>query len=435
VPQNQAQHGAPGTQPQGYEAQPKGAEAQQPLQRRVYFLSGFDPRGAAFYYRLFAEQLPAYAARTGRDLGIGRRRGQRDSLLSAWQVQDQPVGSQTDSETPLPAVPLEVCFLHWDDIARQHWTKNPLRLIGDGVEIYGWYLFGGGLVRIARLAPAVALGGLWPLLFFLACLLLALAAAGSATGALALWLQPVGIGTGAALGGVAIGLVAGLAVAALAWKLAEGLGVVWLFRSIRFTHGLARAWETNLRARVEALAGRILAQEATHPGAEVLLVGHSSGSFVMAMLAAQLRREPAWGQSGLDQRLRLLSLGQNLANLAVHRQATGFHADLQLLAQEPRLPWLDVTSKDDFLCFAGVDPYASCGLPCGGESYPVLRLIPLAQRQQLPNWWALASHQFDLHFEYLRTAQPAQSGGFDFYGLLLDRDLEVRERESSREHG
>ena len=420
MPQNQAQHGAPGTQPQGYEAQPKGAEAQQPIQRRVYFLSGFDPRGAAFYYRLFADQLPAYAARTGRDLGIGRRRGQRDSLLSAWQVQDQPVGSQTDSRPPSPAVPLEVCFLHWDDIARQHWPKNPLRLIGDGVGIYGWYLFGGGLVRIARLAPAVALGGLWPLLFFLACLLLALAAAGSAAGALALWLQPVG---GVVAGGAVAGAIAaGLAVAALAWKLAEGLGVVWLFRSIRFTHGLARARETTLRARVEALAGRILAEEATHPAAEVLLVGHSSGSFVMAMLAASLRRQAGWGASGLAQRLRLLSLGQNLANLAVHRQATGFHADLQLLAQEPRLPWLDVTSRDDFLCFAGVDPYASCGLPCPGECYPVLRLMPLAQRQQLTSWWALASHQFDLHFEYLRTAQAAQSGGFDFYALLLDRD-------------
>ena len=429
MPQNQAQHGAPGTQPQGYEAQPKGAEGQQPIQRRVYFLSGFDPRGAAFYYRLFAGQLQTYASREGRDLQIGRRRWQPDPLLSAWQVQERDPG------LPAGSLPLEVCFLHWDDIARQNWPKNPLRLIWDGVGIYGWYVLGGGLLWIGRLAPAVALGGLWPLLFFGFWLVLALTAAGG----VATWLQamaglvvggPVGLAMGLAMGGVLA-----IALAVLGWKLAERIGVVWLFRSIRFTHRLARARETRLRQRLEALAGRILALEEHNPAAEVLLVGHSSGSFVMAMLAAQLRREPAWGKSGLAQRLRLLSLGQNLANLGVHRQATGFHADLQLLAQEPRLPWLDVTSEDDFLCFAGVDPYASCGLPCGGESYPVLRLIPLAQRQQLSNWWALASHQFDLHFEYLRTAQPAQSGGFDFYGLLLDRDLEVRERESSREHG
>ena len=322
---------------------------------------------------------------------------------------------------------LEVCFLHWDDIARQNWPKNPLRLIWDGVGIYGWYLLGGGLLRIGRLAPAVALGGLWPLLFFGFWLVLALTAAAG----LATWLQSLaGLAVGAAVGGAVA-----MALGVLGWKLAERLGVVWLYRSIRFTHRLGQARDAGLRQRLEALAGRLLAQEEQNPATEVLLVGHSSGSFVMAMLAAQLRREPAWGQSGLGQRLRLVSLGQNLANLAVHRQARGFHADLQLLAQEPRLPWLDVTSVDDFLCFAGVDPYASCGVPRQGQTYPVLRLIPLAQRQHITNWWALASHQFDLHFEYLRTAEPGQSGGFDFYGLLLDRDLEVRERESSREHG
>jgi hypothetical protein len=388
--------------------QKEGYEQQKQIRRRVYFLSGFDPRGASFYYRLFAGQLQTYASRQGRDLQIGRRRRQPDPLLSAWQVRE------CESALPAGSLPLEVCFLHWDDIARQNWPKNPLRLIWDGVGIYGWYVLGGGLLRIGRLAPAVALGGLWPLLFFGFWILLTLtAAAGVATG-----LQPLG---GLAVG-AAVGFAVAMAMAALGWKLAERLGVVWLYRSIRFTHRLGQARDAGLHQRLEALAGRILALEEQNPATEVLLVGHSSGSFVMAMLAAHLCREPAWGQSGLDQRLRLLSLGQNLANLAVHRRATGFHADLQLLAQEPRLPWLDVTSEDDFLCFAGVDPYASCGVPCQGESYPMLRLIPLAQRQQLNNWWALASHQFDLHFEYLRTAEPGQSGGFDFYDLLLACD-------------
>jgi hypothetical protein len=30
-----------------------------------------------------------------------------------------------------------------------------------------------------------------------------------------------------------------------------------------------------------------------------------------------------------------------------------------------------------------------------------------------------------LHFEYLRTAEPGQSGGFDFYEFLLSRDSGV----------
>lgn len=367
----------------------------------MVFLSGFDPRGASFYYRLFAEQLRRYQQRVVRNFELKRRR-QVDRLLSRWQVFE-------DGQPQL-----DVCFLRWDDIAREHWPRQPLVLLWDGLFVYGWYLFGGGIARIGRLSWRVALCGLYPVLFVLLAL-------GSGV------VLALGLVRGMAWVGLAWGSLAwawvGLLLAgwlAAAWQLAERIGVVWLFRSIRFTHGLARARDTTLRQRVEELAQRLLEQEEQDPSEEVWLVGHSSGSFVMAMLAAELRRRGAWRAFG--GRLRLLSLGQNLANLAVHHQATGFRADLSLLAEEPRVSWLDITSHDDYLCFAGVDPYASCGLPCHGDAFPVLRLIPLAQRQQLITWWALASHQFDLHFEYLRTAEPGLSGGFDLYELLLARD-------------
>jgi len=384
--------------------QKEGYEHQQQIRRRMVFLSGFDPRGASFYYRLFAEQLRRYQQLGNRSFELERRR-QADRLLSRWRV----------LEAGQPQ--LDVCFLRWDDIAREHWPRQPLVLLWDGLFVYGWYLIGGGIARIGRLSWRVALCGVYPALF-------ALMAIGSGVALASALLQGwalAGFGWGAA-GWALAGLVLAVWLGA-AWRLAERIGVVWLFRSIRFTHGLARARDTTLRRRVEELAERLLELEEQDPADEVWLVGHSSGSFVMAMLAAELRRRGAWPAFG--GRLRLLSLGQNLANLAVHHQATGFHADLGLLAQEPRVPWLDITSHDDYLCFAGVDPYASCGLPWQGESYPELRLIPLAQRQQLTSWLALASHQFDLHFEYLRTAEPGQSGGFDFYEFLLSRDRGV----------
>lgn len=359
------------------------------LRQRVYFLSGFDPRGSAFYYRLFVGELHAYANRTGRPLTVSRRRGQKDALVSSWQVLS---GGETV---------LEVCFLHWDDIARQNWPRNPLRLIWDGLGGYGWYLLRGGLVRIGRLAPTVALCGLWPFLFFTfwAGLIAAVAMA------LAVLVTPFGA-AGAAL-----------LLAVLAWRLAELQGVVWLYRSMRFTHRLGQARDGQLRQRVDDLAERILAIEQGQPAQQVQLVGHSSGSFVMAMLAATLRRHRSYGD--LAPRLRLLSLGQNLANLAVHPRAVAFHRDLRALAEEPRIPWRDITSRHDYLCFAGVDPYRSCGLTIAPPTYPQLELIGLAQRQDLGSWWAVITNQFPLHFEYLKTAPPERQGGFDFFDTLL----------------
>ena len=38
--------------------------------RLVYFLSGFDPRGASYYYRLFSEQVRQLKRRSGRRLQV-----------------------------------------------------------------------------------------------------------------------------------------------------------------------------------------------------------------------------------------------------------------------------------------------------------------------------------------------------------------------------
>ena len=368
--------------------------------RRVYFLSGFDPRGASFYYRMFGEQVRQLKHWSGRCLKTSHRRGQKqDHLISRWQVQEDL------------ALRLDFCFLHWDDIARAHWPKNPLVLLRDGISIYCWYVFAGGYLKMRRLSEQVALCGLYPVLYVGTTLLLLLIAC-SFLGILSyLQLLPASLL-------LLLQLVVVLSGCAFAWRLANHLGVVWLFRSIRFTHRLGQARDGDLRRRVAELAKRIGELEASDPAAEVLLVGHSSGSFVMAMLAAELRRQGVDRQ--LAGRLQLLSLGQNLANLAVHGKARAFHDDLALLAEEPRLPWLDITSRDDYLCFAAVDPYLSCGVPRQGpEAYPELRLIPLVQRQGLSRLVDLLSHQFDLHFEYLRTAEPGRSGGFDLIEQLL----------------
>jgi len=366
--------------------------------RRVYFLSGFDPRGSSLYYRLFVEQLKAYGERTGRSLAVGRRRGQTDPLLSSWSV----------FEAGAPV--LEVCFLHWDDLVRDHWPVNPWLVAWQTLRFACWYLLQGGLVRILRLCPSVALCGLYPLLFAVATGFALLAVAGLIQILLAPW-----------LGGVWSGLLAVLAVLLLlrpCWRLAEQQGVVWLLRSILFTHRLGQARDAALRQRLHQLAHRILELEAHAPAPSVRLVGHSSGSFVMAMLAAELRRQPQFTPSLLE-RVSLLSLGQNLANLAVHPRAVAFHEDLRCLAQPPRLPWRDITSHDDYLCFAGVDPYRSCGMVVEPPAYPQLELIRLAQRMELTSWWRLITHQFPLHFQYLHTAPVSLQGGFDYLETLL----------------
>ncbi len=137
----------------------------------------------------------------------------------------------------------------------------------------------------------------------------------------------------------------------------------------------------------------------------------------MAMLAAELRRQPGFAE--IAPRLSMLSLGQSLSLLAIQPRAQAFRRDLEELANGVRLPWRDISSIDDFMSFRGVNPYLSCGLSAPYPSYPVVELISVAQRQGLTSLWQVIQRQLGLHFEYLATADPERSGGFDYLELVL----------------
>lgn len=341
--------------------------------RRTYFLSGFDPRGVAHYQRLFAAVLKQRGVRLG-----PRQAGER---ITRW---------------PLAGRPAELVFLHWDDIARAHWPTHPLLLLRQLLGFAWIYVSGGYWLATARLCPGVALCGLYPLMVSLSVLVLALAGAALAA---AVWLP---------LAPLVLVLVLWQG-----WRWADRLGVVWLSRSILFTDRLGKARDRTLPQRVRELAQALIALEHNDPAAEVVLVGHSSGSLVLVMLAAELRRQPA--AASLLPKLRLLSLGQNLANLALYPAADAFRADLAGLAVEPRLPWRDCSSHHDLLCFAGVNPYRACGIPAPETgSYPQLELLDLRTPRRLHHWWQWLGVLFDLHFDYLRDAAT----GVDLAGLM-----------------
>ncbi|MCP9889466.1 hypothetical protein KBY57_00140 [Cyanobium sp. Aljojuca 7D2] len=346
------------------------------VEQRLYVLSGFDPRGAAPLHRLLKQVFPLGA------------RPRQEGWLSRWPLEPAGAAAELAGE--------ELVCLHWDDIARRHWPRQPLALLVDGWDLYKWYLGSGGFPQVARLAPGAAFTGLYPVLVVV--LLAALAGA-------AAWLA-------GGIGGVWWALAAAGVVLVLGWQLAERLAVGWLFRTLRFTHRLAEERVPELPQRLRVWADQIVALEQRCPAAELELVGHSCGSFVAVMLAAELRRRPE--AAALVQRLSLLTLGHNIPHLALLPAARPFRADLAQLLEQPRLPWRDWSSADDWLCFAGVNPLAVVGLADGAGNYPEQLLLPLANRRGIPaglqGFWGRLSQQFQLHFDYWQWLPRAGSG-------------------------
>ena len=120
---------------------------------RTYFISGFDPRGASHYKRMFQQDLKAKGFRFGKRNTNG--------FITRWRIttNDRYI-SQLHSESIY-----ELCFLHWDDIARGNWPKSPFVIILKCIEFANWYFLRGGFSRVYQLCPGVAVCGAYPSAF------------------------------------------------------------------------------------------------------------------------------------------------------------------------------------------------------------------------------------------------------------------------------
>ncbi|WP_320675172.1 hypothetical protein [Prochlorococcus sp. MIT 1341] len=362
---------------------------------RTYFVSGFDPRGANHYLALFQKELQARGASTGKRITNG--------LITRWPIKKKTGNEKTQEVETLHQS--ELCFLHWDDIARANWPKQPLEILKQCMSYASFYLFRGWVFRIAKLCPGVALCGAYPLLFLLIALCFATITATLSIELFEIFSIPAGK--------YLISLTLWFSTLFAAWKLAEALGVIWLTRSILFTHRLGQAKEKDLRQRVCDLAVLLINLEEKEPAERIIIIGHSSGSFVAAMLAAELKRQD--NSANLLSRIELLTLGQNLTNLSIYPEAKSFRDDLKFLAEQPRFPWRDVTSQEDLLCFAGVNPFITCGIAIPkGSLYPKMEIISLSLPRKGRKQKRILLDQFDIHFDYLRNHCP----DVDLPGLL-----------------
>ena len=94
------------------------------FKRKIFYLSGFDPRGARFYHQLFTEQAEIFNRTAGAAISVGKRR-REPPHSAAWSLNDPSRDVETD-----------YVFLGWDDVVRTHWVKNPMALLMRSASAY-----------------------------------------------------------------------------------------------------------------------------------------------------------------------------------------------------------------------------------------------------------------------------------------------------------
>jgi hypothetical protein len=362
--------------------------------RRVYYLSGFDPRGALFYHRLYRQEAAKQAALLGVRVDVGARQ-RCGALISTWRINADWQGQ---------LVSTEYHFLHWSDVIRRYWEHNLLKLLMTSLRGYVAYIGSGAFARVRRGSRGPFFTALYPFAYLLALALTAAALAGG-----------VAWGAWRATGNAVLtGLCAAIAAGAVAWagiKLAHRLAVFWVLRTQVFLGDWNQEKQALLDARVDALVRRMLDEQRQSPCDEVLVIGHSVGT-VLAVLAGARLAEAAQEVRG---NLSIVTLGQCLPLLGLAPQAAKFRASLQGLASARDIPWLDMNARADALAFSQVNPLDAVGLAGAAMGRPTRQVVRPFKMFSAPEYARLRRNKLRLHFQYLMAS--AIPNEYDYFRM------------------
>jgi hypothetical protein len=380
----------------------RAADAGRIVRRRaVYYIGGFDPRGPAWYYGTYKKACELQSTRLGAEIEISGRQRAGESL-ALWQVSATNNGVTTKTD---------YYFLRWDDIVRRYWPRGMVRMWLVTFHVLFRWTVSGVLRRVIANSWPTAICGTIPS-GVIAALFLAGAIAGSLLGAIVVWLAGLPAWTIPLF--ALIVLIPVMIYGTRRYDAKYQINL--LTRSYRFTMLQADRRTPDFDARMNEFADVLIDAARSGRFDEILLVGHSSGAHMAAMILARaFAKDAELGRHGAA--LSFLSLGHSINMLSWWPQAGWFREELQRVANEPSLTWVDFTFPQDGACFALFDPVAESGLtrPVDAEPKPKLLSLQLYKLFSPEEFAAIRREWYPLHFQYL--SPTAKVGDYDFFAI------------------
>ncbi|WP_375552185.1 hypothetical protein [Rhodophyticola porphyridii] len=355
--------------------------------RRVMYIPGYDPVPPRKYRERYRREAAAQAAVSGYEIALGPKR--TDGRFG-WHVQAVMEGQTVETD-------FEV--MYWSDIVRASMKQGILATYGQLVRTAWAYIGSGALFRLMRLRKGPVIAALYPVVFLLVQLLLALGV-GLATALAVEWLGVRVLGIPLSFFGLVLGLVMVWAVLDLFRRQDGRFLAYYLMHDYAFSARYGGAYPPAQEARMAEFADRI--ERALRGDVdEVLIVGHSSGAYIAVSILADLIRAGRVPDRG--PRLALLSLGQVIPMVSFLPKAHRLRADLAFLSTRVEITWVDVTAPGDGCAFALCDPVAVTGVAPAEKRWPLVISAAFTQTLSPARWKALRWRLFELHFQYLNA--------------------------------
>jgi hypothetical protein len=369
--------------------------------RHIIYVQGYDPRGLAQYYRMFRTELRKFGRLYQLTATISRLQRTPDGETASWTIETKADDWQTRTAYD---------FLRWEDLIQRDLAAPIWRTVLHAMLIYWRMVFSGTFGRFWRAHWRFATFISYPhFVLFLEALLSLGIAFGVAKGMEALDIPgPVSIAAAAI---VFLGTIRTLLKYTenrtyLRYLLSD---TIWTWE---FAHRRRPDWDE----RIDRFAQHLVNVARNSDAEEIVVVGHSSGSFLGAeIMARALELEPGLGRYG--PRIVLLTIGGNFPIVGFHAVSTDFRDHLRLLAIEPSIDWIDCQSRKDVMNFYPFDPVAGHGIDAGvSRRNPTI--VPVRFREIIkPEHYNLFRWQFfRVHFQFVMANERPHA--YDFFMIV-----------------
>jgi len=378
--------------------------------RHVIYVQGYDPRGLAQYYRMFRTELRKFDALYSVSSTISRPGNVAEGEIASWSIETKAADWQTRTTYD---------FLRFEDFIQRDLALPIWRIVTTTIWIYLRLIVSGTVFRFFKANWRFLTFITYPHILFwfeVACLSAVAIVVRRALDALGVP-PPLDAAVTAALFVVALWAVLKTTEKST-YLLYLMCDTIWTWQ---FSHRERPEWDARLDRFAQHLCDVARSTEAQ----EIVLVGHSSGSFLSTeILARALERDGAIGRHG--PRIVLLTLGGNYPIVGYHKAAQFFRDHLRRLATEPSIDWIDCQARKDVMNFFDLDPLTSHGIDVGSaRRNPTI--VPVRFRDMiLPEHYNRFRWQFfRVHFQFVMANEIPHA--YEFF-MIVCGPLACRER-------
>src|SRR5712664_2886634 len=350
---------------------------------------------------MFRTELRKFGRLYQLNASISRPQVAPDGETASWTIETRASDWQTRTRYD---------FLRWEDLIQRDLAEPIWRTVFHAIWIYWRVVFSGTFARFWKANWRFATFITYPHFLLLIEALCALGIAFAfAKGLEALGIpEPFSIAAASCLFLAILGTVLKSTENStyLLYLLSD---TIWTWE---FSHRQRPEWDQRIDRFAQYLANVARSSDAE----EIVVVGHSSGSFLgVEMLARALKLDPALGRQG--PRLVLLTIGGNFPIVGFHAVSQDFRDHLRLLAIEPSIDWIDCQSRKDVMNFYPFDPIAAHGIDVGASTRnPTIVSVRFREIIKPEHYILFRWKFFRVHFQFVMANERPHA--YDFFMIV-----------------